>query len=80
MPPSRVCQCLGAVNMLSPEGCSQTGTFWHSSNHIFPSQLLVKYLSYEAGHFFSKWSKFYVNFENAKKHSENVFRFADNGL
>ena len=34
----RFSQCLGPVNTLTPEGCSEAGTFGHSSNHIFRSQ------------------------------------------
>ena len=30
------------------------------------------------GHFFSKYSKFYLESKNAIKHSEKVFRFPDN--
>ena len=37
VPQCRVSQCLRAANTLIHEGCSGTGAFWHSSNHIFRS-------------------------------------------
>ena len=36
--PCRFQQCLGTVNTFTPKGCSKTGAFGHSSNHISQSQ------------------------------------------
>ena len=41
-------QGLGAVNLLTAEGSSETVPFPQSSNHVFRSQEFSKYLSYEA--------------------------------
>ena len=41
-------QCLGPFDMLTIEGCSETGPFRHLSNHVFRSIYFRKYISYEA--------------------------------
>ena len=56
--PWKLQQCLQAVNTLIPERCSETEGFGHSSNYIFRSQWLLKYLSYEAHLFFQKAQNF----------------------
>ena len=53
------------------------GTFRRLSNHVFQSLSAQKYISFE-GHFFWKYSKLNHNFENSKKHSENIFCLWDN--
>ena len=51
-------QCLIPVNTFPLEESSKTETFGHSSNHIFRSQKLPKYLSYEADIFFQDMEDF----------------------
>ena len=51
-------QCLGFVNTLTLEGCSETGAFGHSRNHIFWSLKLQNYLSCEADLFFQNAENF----------------------
>ena len=38
VPLCRIYQSFGVVNTLIPERYSETGAFWHSSNHIFRNQ------------------------------------------
>ena len=69
--PCRFQHCLGPVNI----ECSKPGPFRNSSNHVFQ-----KYLSYEAHffNFFSKYSKFNIDFKNAIAIPKKDFEFLDN--
>ena len=48
----RVLQCVGPVNTLTAEGCSETRPTMHLSIYFFRSKKIRKYLSYEAQTFF----------------------------
>ena len=63
--------------MFTAEEFSETRPFMHLSKHVFRSQWLQKYLSYEAFLFFSKCLKFNVDSKNAIKSWEKVFDFSD---
>ena len=73
-------QCLGAFTMLLVEGSSETGFLRHSYNYLFRSQSFRKYIAYEGDAYFWKSWKFNVNFRNAGKNWEKVFRFSDNSI
>ena len=62
--PCRFKQCFGPCNMLTVHKCSDTRVF----------RLLSKLDS----SFFSKYSKFYLDFANEEKNRENIFEFGDN--
>ena len=74
----RLQQCFSLFTMLLVERSSSMGLFRRLSKHVFRSPSVQKHISHE-GHFFSwKSSKLNLNFENAKKNSENIFHFSDN--
>ena len=54
-------------NTFTAKGFSETRPLMHLSKHVFRSQELQKYLSYEAQVFFSKCSKFNVDSKNVIK-------------
>ena len=78
--PCRSEQCLGHVNKLTLEGCSKTGAFGQSINHISWTQGPQKYLRYEADSFISKCAKFGQDRKNATQILENLYAFEDNGV
>ena len=71
-------QCFRPFTVLFVEGSSELRLFRHLSNNVFRSPYVQKYMSYEGHSFFWKCSKLNVNFENAKRNSEKVFRLWDN--
>ena len=76
--PWKLGQCFGSLNTLTCKGCSETGAFGHSLNHIVRIQQLRKYWSYETNLFFSKCLKLYVDSKIAIVNWENDFGFEDN--
>ena len=74
----RVQQCLGPVNTLTPERCSDKGPFTHLSKNSFRSQLLRKYLSYEAHLSFQNVLSFMKISKTQKKIPQRDFVFLDN--
>ena len=71
-------QCFRPFTVLFVEGSSELRLFRHLSNNVFRSPYVQKYMSYEGHSFFWKCSKLNVNFENAKRNSEKVFRLWNN--
>ena len=60
-------------------GYKKWATFLRNlSTHVLWNPAVQNHISYEGHHFFSKWSKLNLNFENAKKSWEKVFRFSHN--
>ena len=76
--PCRSRQCFGAFNMLTVYECSDTGIFTHLSSLDFLRTIISQTSNIWESSFFSKYSKCCVDFGNAKKNSENIFRFWDN--
>ena len=62
-------QWLRPFSMMTVKQCSQTGLFRHFSNHFL-----------RRSSFFSKPSKFNVDFKNNAKNSEKCFGFLDNSI
>ena len=54
-------------NIFTAKDFSNTRPLMHLNKHVFRSQQLQKYLSYEADFFFSKRSKFDLDSKNATK-------------
>ena len=67
-------QCLGSFTMLLLEEFSEMGLFRHLSNHVFGVRNVENTKSMRVT-FFSKCSKFNLDFKNAEKNSEKVFCF-----
>ena len=65
-------------NKFTAERFSEPRPLIHSSKHLFRSQQLRKYLSYEADFFFSKCSKFNLDSKNAIKMRQKFFGHSDN--
>ena len=59
-----VAQCAGLFNMLTVEGCPEMGLFRYLSNLVFGSRYFRRYITYEGHLFFSKCSKYDINFRN----------------
>ena len=55
-------QCLGPFKVLTVKACSKTGFVRHLIHHVFH-----RYISDASHLFFSKYSKFDINFRNAEK-------------
>ena len=71
--PCRWKESFGHFNMLSVHKCSDRGIFGYISISAFCSLYFHKEGTSEAHVFFSKYSKFYVDFRNGGKNSENIF-------
>ena len=65
--PCRFQHCLGTFNMLTFPGWAEIWLFKHLHRHFFRRLYFRKYISYEAHPFFSKCSKWNVDFRNAVK-------------
>ena len=68
---------LGLGKMFTAKGLSETSPFMYLSKHVFQSQELQNYISYEAFFFLPKCSKVHVDTKNAIRISENVIGFSD---
>ena len=73
-------RCLISVTTLPEQDYFKTGTLGHCSNHIFQSQELPKYFSYEDDIVFSKCAKLFADCENVIKNWQKIFRFWHNGV
>ena len=73
-------QCLGTFTILLVEGSSETGIFRHFSDYVFQIPNFENTKSMRVIFFFSKYSKFNLDFKNAAKNSEKFFCFWDNGI
>ena len=73
-------QCLGTFTILLVEGSSETGIFRHFSDYVFRIPNFENTKSMRVIFFFSKYSKFNLDFKNAAKNSEKFFCFWDNGI
>ena len=75
-------QFLGMISALTTKEFSESGLFVHLSNHVFLSQQLQKYLSYETNFFFffSKYLKFNVDSKNAITKQQSIVGFLDNSI
>ena len=78
MLPWRLKQCFGSFNILNVKRCSDTGLFRHLSNTAFCSLSFQKKKHLWESSFFSRYSKFDVDWRIAEKTSQNIFRFGDN--
>ena len=71
----RLLHCVGPVNTLTAEVCSEKRPPIHSCNHLFESAKTRNYLSYKGSKNFLKVSKFYIHFKNAIKNCQKAFGF-----
>ena len=71
-------QCFGMSTMLLVEGSSKTVLFRHLSNHVFEALNFGNKKTYEGHLFWSKRSKFQIDFKNAAKNWEKGSCFCDN--
>ena len=65
----------GLVNTFTAKGFSETSLVMHLNKHIFRSQSLQKYLSYETHFFLDHW-KFHVDTKTSKKYNQNTMVFS----
>ena len=72
MLPCRVRQCLVPVKTLIREGCSETEASWQSSNHLFGSQQLLKYLNYQTDPFL-KYAQNFMQISKMEKEFQKKF-------
>ena len=70
-------QCLGMLTMLLVEASSQTALFRHLSDYVFGVRNFENTKAMRVI-FFSKRSKFQLDFRKATKNREKVFCFWDN--
>ena len=68
-------QLLGPFTILLFKGSSEMLRFRHLPHHLFESMQFWKYMGYEGQFFFSKCSKFNVDFKNAERNGEKVCCF-----
>ena len=68
-------QCLDTFTILLVEGCSETGLFRHLFIHLFRVRNFGNTKPVRVIFFFSKHSKFNLDFKNAAKNWEKVFVF-----
>ena len=80
MLPSRFQHCLGPVETLIPEDCSEALAFGNSSNQNFHSLKVQKYLSQENDLFHQNAKNFLWDFKNAIKICKYVFGFQDSSF
>ena len=74
----RLQHCLRTFTMFLVEGSSETWLFRHLSNHVFGVRNFGNTKAARVIFFFSKCSKFSLDFKNAAKNWEKLFSFRDN--
>ena len=73
-----VMQFFRLLNMFTVARCSETRLFRQLNSHIAHSLSFRKYISFEGPLFFSKCSKFDVDFRYTAEKLEKIFRFLEN--
>ena len=66
---------MGLVNTFTAKWFPEISFAMHLNKHIFRTQKLMKYLTYEAS-FFWEHGKFNVDFKNRKKTQQNIYGFS----